>query len=158
MGRDTSSGKPVRTARSYVGSPETVATKIVATVKDAGLDRFDMKYSSGTLPHDKLDDSIELFGTRVGPRVRDLASTDTGRRWPPDFWYLECPAEKKPIAPAGAIAPGRDSERGVDEPAPWPRRRSPRPAFSFEENESAPAVAGVPSRRSLTAHAEFAGS
>jgi len=56
----------------YVGSPETVATKIVATVKTLGLDRFDMKYSSGTLPHDKLMTSIELFGTKVAPRVREL--------------------------------------------------------------------------------------
>ncbi|HEX5216403.1 MAG TPA: LLM class flavin-dependent oxidoreductase [Vicinamibacterales bacterium] len=56
----------------YVGSPETVATKIAATVQTLGLDRFDMKYSSGTLPHDKLMTSIELFGTRVARRVREL--------------------------------------------------------------------------------------
>lgn len=56
----------------YVGSPETVATKIVNTVKTLGLNRFDMKYSSGTLPHEKLTTSIELFGTKVGPRVREL--------------------------------------------------------------------------------------
>ena len=54
----------------YVGSPETVAAKIVRTVTDLGLSRFDMKYSSGTLPHDKLMKSIELFGTRVMPAVR----------------------------------------------------------------------------------------
>ena len=37
-----------------------------------GLARFDMKYSAGTLPHEKLMTSIELFGTRVAPRVREL--------------------------------------------------------------------------------------
>ena len=37
-----------------------------------GLSRFDMKYSAGTLPHDELMTSIELFGTKVMPRVREL--------------------------------------------------------------------------------------
>ncbi|ROZ99308.1 LLM class flavin-dependent oxidoreductase [Gordonia sp. OPL2] len=56
----------------YVGSPETVATKIAATSKTLGLSRFDMKYSHGTLPHEKLMRSIELYGTQVIPRVREL--------------------------------------------------------------------------------------
>ena len=56
----------------YVGSPETVATKIAATVRALGLSRFDMKYSAGHLPHDLLLRSIELYGTKVMPRVRDL--------------------------------------------------------------------------------------
>jgi len=55
----------------YVGSPETVAAKIVRTVTDLGLSRFNMKYSNGTLPHDALMKSIELFGTRVVPMVRE---------------------------------------------------------------------------------------
>ncbi|NOT25407.1 MAG: LLM class flavin-dependent oxidoreductase [Acidobacteria bacterium] len=55
-----------------VGSPETVATKIANTVRQLGLSRFNMKYSSGTLPHEKLMRSIELFGTKVAPRVREL--------------------------------------------------------------------------------------
>jgi probable LLM family oxidoreductase len=55
-----------------VGSPETVATKIAATVRLLGLSRFTMKYSAGTLPHDRLLASIELFGTKVVPRVREL--------------------------------------------------------------------------------------
>ena len=55
-----------------VGSPETVAVKIAHTARLLDLSRFNMKYSSGTLPHDKLLRSIELFGTRVAPRVREL--------------------------------------------------------------------------------------
>jgi probable LLM family oxidoreductase len=55
-----------------VGSPETVAVKIVRTVKLLGLSRFDLKYSAGTLPHDTLMTSIELLGTQVAPRVREL--------------------------------------------------------------------------------------
>jgi probable LLM family oxidoreductase len=55
-----------------VGAPETVARKIVRTVRALKLSRFGMKYSAGTLPHDTLMTSIELFGTQVGPRVREL--------------------------------------------------------------------------------------
>ena len=56
----------------FVGSPDTVATKIARVVKALGLSRFDMKYSHGTLPHETLLASIELYGTRVAPRVREL--------------------------------------------------------------------------------------
>jgi probable LLM family oxidoreductase len=56
----------------FVGSPETVAAKIVQVVTALGVARFDMKYSNGTLPHDTLMRSIELYGTRVAPRVREL--------------------------------------------------------------------------------------
>jgi probable LLM family oxidoreductase len=55
----------------YVGSPETVAAKIAATMKALGLTRFDLKYSNGTLPHDSLMKSIELYGTKVVPLVRE---------------------------------------------------------------------------------------
>jgi alkanesulfonate monooxygenase SsuD/methylene tetrahydromethanopterin reductase-like flavin-dependent oxidoreductase (luciferase family) len=64
----------------YVGSPETVATKIVATVKALGLARFDLKYSNGTMPHDQLISSIELIGTKVAPRVREILAGDEGGR------------------------------------------------------------------------------
>jgi hypothetical protein len=33
-------------------------------------DRFLIQFSVGTLPHDKMMKSIELFGTRVVPEVR----------------------------------------------------------------------------------------
>jgi hypothetical protein len=41
-------------------------------MKGLGLSRFDLKYANGTLPHDKLMTSIELYGTKVVPRVREL--------------------------------------------------------------------------------------
>ncbi|MCD9198585.1 LLM class flavin-dependent oxidoreductase [Aeromicrobium wangtongii] len=53
----------------YVGSPQTVADKIVRNTRILGLDRFDLKFSNGTLPHDKLMRSIELYGTKVAPLV-----------------------------------------------------------------------------------------
>ncbi len=56
----------------FVGSPETVAAKIAATVRVLGLSRFDLKYSAGTLPHELMMRSVELYGTDVVPRVRSL--------------------------------------------------------------------------------------
>jgi alkanesulfonate monooxygenase SsuD/methylene tetrahydromethanopterin reductase-like flavin-dependent oxidoreductase (luciferase family) len=56
----------------YVGSPETVARKIAATAKALALARFDMKYSAGPLSHDKMMRSIELYGRKVVPLVRDM--------------------------------------------------------------------------------------
>lgn len=60
----------------YVGSPETVAQKIAHTARTLGLDRFDLKYSSGPLPHETMMRSIELYGTEVIPRVRELLADD----------------------------------------------------------------------------------
>ena len=55
----------------YVGSPETVAQKIVRLKQNLGVDRFDLKYSSGPLPHAAMMRSIELLGTAGGaPRGR----------------------------------------------------------------------------------------
>jgi probable LLM family oxidoreductase len=56
----------------YVGSPETVARKIATTVRALGASRFDLKYSAGTLGHERLLRSIELYGREVIPRVRGL--------------------------------------------------------------------------------------
>jgi probable LLM family oxidoreductase len=56
----------------YVGSPETVAAKIAATARVLGLSRFNLKYSAGTLPHAAMMKSIELIGTVVAPRVREM--------------------------------------------------------------------------------------
>ncbi len=55
----------------FVGSPETVATKIVKVARGLGLSRFDLKYSTGTLPHEQLMTCIELYGREVAPAVRE---------------------------------------------------------------------------------------
>jgi probable LLM family oxidoreductase len=55
-----------------VGSPETVASKIVQTSRALELSRFNIKYSAGTLPHDLMMQSIELIATTVAPRVREM--------------------------------------------------------------------------------------
>ena len=56
----------------YVGSPDTVAKKIAATARALGASRFDLKYSAGTLRHELMLGSIELYGREVMPRVRQL--------------------------------------------------------------------------------------
>ena len=56
----------------YVGSPETVARKIAATVRDLRIQRFDLKYATGPMPHEKLVEAIRLYGEKVIPMVRDL--------------------------------------------------------------------------------------
>ena len=62
----------------YIGSPETVARKIAATVRALGNTRFQMKIASGSISHDQLLSSIELYGTRVLPLVHEmLADSET---------------------------------------------------------------------------------
>jgi probable LLM family oxidoreductase len=56
----------------YVGSPETVARKIAATVSTLGAARFDLKYTAGRLPHGLSMRTIELYGTKVAPMVQEL--------------------------------------------------------------------------------------
>jgi alkanesulfonate monooxygenase SsuD/methylene tetrahydromethanopterin reductase-like flavin-dependent oxidoreductase (luciferase family) len=59
----------------HVGSPETVARKIAKTAKALGIVRFDLKYSAGALAHDKLMHCIELYGSKVIPRVGEMLAT-----------------------------------------------------------------------------------
>jgi probable LLM family oxidoreductase len=56
----------------YVGSPETVARKISKTIKTLGIQRFDMKYSTGPIPHAQLMQCIRLYGEKVIPMVQDM--------------------------------------------------------------------------------------
>jgi probable LLM family oxidoreductase len=56
----------------YVGSPETVAQKIATNLTVLGANRFDLKYGMGGLSHRALMNNIELYGTKVIPRVREL--------------------------------------------------------------------------------------
>lgn len=57
-----------------VGSPETVARKIAAGIKSLGASRFDLKVSTGPLSHENIMKSIELYGTKVAPLVKDMLS------------------------------------------------------------------------------------
>ena len=56
----------------HIGSPETVARKITATLKDLDATRFDLKYGMNGMSHSTLMTNIELFGTEVAPLVREM--------------------------------------------------------------------------------------
>jgi alkanesulfonate monooxygenase SsuD/methylene tetrahydromethanopterin reductase-like flavin-dependent oxidoreductase (luciferase family) len=56
----------------YVGSPETVAQKIVANLRTLGATRFDLKFGMPGLSQQAVTSNIELYGNQVIPRVRDL--------------------------------------------------------------------------------------
>ncbi|NMR20943.1 LLM class flavin-dependent oxidoreductase [Cellulomonas fimi] len=64
--------REAREGALFVGSPETVAHRIADAVTTLGVDRFDLKYANGPMPHEHLTRSIELYGTQVIPRVREL--------------------------------------------------------------------------------------
>jgi alkanesulfonate monooxygenase SsuD/methylene tetrahydromethanopterin reductase-like flavin-dependent oxidoreductase (luciferase family) len=66
----------------YVGSPETVADKIVTNLELLGASRFDLKFGMPGLTHDQLMTTIELYGTQVTPRVRDLVGHNPIARQP----------------------------------------------------------------------------
>ena len=58
----------------YVGSPETVAQKIATNLGALGANRFDMKFGMPGLTQGSLMRCIELYGSTVIPRVRELAA------------------------------------------------------------------------------------
>lgn len=53
-----------------VGNPDEMVEKILFEHQIFGHDRFLVQMSVGTMPHEKIMRSIELFGTRVAPAVR----------------------------------------------------------------------------------------
>ncbi|HEU4321155.1 MAG TPA: LLM class flavin-dependent oxidoreductase [Acidimicrobiia bacterium] len=52
-----------------LGSPETVARKILRFQEILGVNRFELHISVGTVPHDRVLRSIEMLGTKVAPMV-----------------------------------------------------------------------------------------
>jgi probable LLM family oxidoreductase len=54
----------------YVGAPDTVARKLAPVIATLGIQRFQLKYSVGTMPHDNLARSIKLYGQDVVPMVK----------------------------------------------------------------------------------------
>ena len=63
----------LRTKRGalVVGSPDDVADKIAFQHSIFGHDRFMAQMSVGSMPHEQVLRSIELFGREVAPRVRE---------------------------------------------------------------------------------------
>ncbi|MFJ6632659.1 LLM class flavin-dependent oxidoreductase [Streptomyces sp. NPDC091376] len=56
----------------YIGSPETVARKMARAVKTLGVGRFDLIYTTGAQPVSARLRTVELYGTKVLPMVRDI--------------------------------------------------------------------------------------
>lgn len=54
----------------FVGSPETVAEKIIAHHKIFKNDRFLLQMAIGPMPHKDIMKGIELYGSKVAPLVR----------------------------------------------------------------------------------------
>lgn len=67
--------REIESGSLYLGSPETVARKLANTVRTLGVQRFDLKYSAGALPHERMMRSIELYGSTVIPMVKDLLAS-----------------------------------------------------------------------------------
>jgi alkanesulfonate monooxygenase SsuD/methylene tetrahydromethanopterin reductase-like flavin-dependent oxidoreductase (luciferase family) len=59
-----------------IGSPEQVIEKILYQHEKLGHQRYLMQMSVGTMPHALTMRSIELFGTKVAPAVRDALKKD----------------------------------------------------------------------------------
>lgn len=55
----------------FVGSPETVAEKIIAHHKIFKNDRFLLQMAIGPMPHKEIMRGIELYGSKVAPLVRE---------------------------------------------------------------------------------------
>lgn len=56
----------------YAGSPETVARKIVRTIRKLDADRFVLRYSTGTVAPEHMRESIQLYGEQVIPMVKEM--------------------------------------------------------------------------------------
>lgn len=57
-----------------VGGPERVARKIADGMTALGATRFHLKVSTSDLSHEKIMKSIELYGTKVAPLVREMVA------------------------------------------------------------------------------------
>lgn len=55
----------------YVGDVKTVAEKIIFLRKNVGITRFMLHCPLGSMPHEDVMKSIELFGKEVAPIVRE---------------------------------------------------------------------------------------
>lgn len=55
---------------NFVGSPAEIVEKILFQHEIFGHDRFLVQFTVGTMPHDLVMRSIELFGTEVAPVIR----------------------------------------------------------------------------------------
>lgn len=55
----------------FVGSPETVARKMIKVIEELGLNRFMLHIPVGSMPHERIMKAIKLYGKRVKPIIED---------------------------------------------------------------------------------------
>jgi probable LLM family oxidoreductase len=70
MSRDQFDASTTLEGANFVGSPQEIIDKILYQHKIFKHDRFLMQMSVGSVPHDKMMRSIELFATEVAPVIR----------------------------------------------------------------------------------------
>ena len=62
----------VESGSYYIGTPEEVAQKIAKNMKSLDMGRFDLVYGTGGQYKEVRDQTIELYATKVIPRVKEL--------------------------------------------------------------------------------------
>lgn len=66
------STRPRSNTARCTSAPRTVARKMAAAIKQLGVGRFDLVYTSGAQPVSARLRAVELYGTEVIPMVREL--------------------------------------------------------------------------------------
>lgn len=62
----------VKDGSYYVGTWEEVAEKIAKNMKEVGVQRFDLVYGTGGQFQSAREKTIQLYGEKVVPRVKEL--------------------------------------------------------------------------------------
>jgi alkanesulfonate monooxygenase SsuD/methylene tetrahydromethanopterin reductase-like flavin-dependent oxidoreductase (luciferase family) len=57
---------------AFIGSPDTVLTKMQRLREEVGANVLDAMFVAGKMPYERARSSLELFGTKVLPRVHEL--------------------------------------------------------------------------------------
>ncbi|MEQ8579138.1 MAG: LLM class flavin-dependent oxidoreductase [Balneola sp.] len=70
MSREQFEASTTLKGANFIGSPQEIIDKILYQHEIFGHDRFLMQMSVGSVPHQKMMKSIELFATEVAPVVR----------------------------------------------------------------------------------------
>jgi len=63
---------------NFVGSPQQIIDKILYQYEIFGHDRFLMQMSVGSVPHEKMLRSIELYAKKVAPAIREELNSKVG--------------------------------------------------------------------------------
>jgi hypothetical protein len=68
--RDSFTGKAMPGDPPLMGTPETVAERLISRLKDYQIGNVAMAFQWGSMPHDMVARSMQMFGEQVMPIVR----------------------------------------------------------------------------------------